>query len=152
MASLGLSWGRWRGDGEEMDGWMRWMDGLGDRRPEELEVRQRGAGGRGGDRWGDGGRYSPCPRCYCRMGAQGSSWGTWSPDHPQPAPPESPGWFPGVVMLPHRSQPLSTQVGLQAHQEAHPLDGAQPRLAPQQRPPGRRLLRLQVPVRSSGGG
>lgn len=67
-------------------------------------------------------------------------------------PPESPGWFPGVVMLPHRSQPLSTQVGLQAHQEAHPLDGAQPRLAPQQRPPGRRLLRLQVPVRSSGGG
>lgn len=45
---------------------------------------------------------------------------------------------------------LSLQVGVQAHQEAHPLHGAQPGLASQQRAAGRRLLRLQVPVREKG--
>ena len=87
---------------------------------------------------------SPCPGCCCRLVTQGRS----TPSQPSKRPAGS----PGAVMLPHLRRPLSPQVGLQAHQEAHPLDGAQPRLAPQQRPPGRWLLRLQVPVRHGGGG
>lgn len=44
------------------------------------------------------------------------------------------------------SMSVPIQVGVQTHQEAHPLHRPQPGLAPQQRASGCRLLRLQVPV------
>lgn len=58
------------------------------------------------------------------------------------------GHSPVCPSLPaHLCDHRRVQVGVQAHQEAHPLHRPQPGLAPQQCAAGRRLLRLQMPVR-----
>lgn len=82
------------------------------------------------------------PRCsLCALGPQGEQvrCGQWLPCH--------------LHLLFWAGKWL---VGVQAHQEAHPLHRPQPGLAPQQRAPGRRLLRLQMPdllsLHQGGGG
>lgn len=102
---------------------------------------ERGAAGP--NSWG----HSAVPMAWLltQAGSQGQFLG--APTTPRQRS-ESHGVCPRALGVP---TPLSLQVGVQAHQEAHPLHSAQPGLASQQCAAGRRLLRLQVSVRGKGG-